>query len=47
MMEETHGVGECVLDEHALGVAGNEINRAEDFASLVIRIVGLDRGRDP
>ena len=44
--EETHGVGECVLDdEHALGVAGNEF-RAEDFASLVIRIV-LGRGRDP
>jgi hypothetical protein len=24
-MEEAHGIGERVLDEHALGVAGDEI----------------------
>ena len=38
-VEETHGFGECVLDEHALGVAGNEI------PSGGFRIVGdQDRG---
>jgi len=38
-VEETHGVGECVLDEHALGVAGDEI------PSGGFRIVGdQDRG---
>ena len=38
-VEEAHGVGECVLDEPALGVAGNEI------PSGGFRIVGdQDRG---
>ena len=26
-VEESHGVGDCVLDEHALGVAGNDSER--------------------
>ena len=38
-VEETPGVGECVLDEHALGAAGDEI------PSGGFRIVGdQDRG---
>ena len=26
-MEEAHGIGECVLDEHALGIAQDQLTR--------------------
>ena len=37
-VEEAHGIGERMLDEHALGVAGDE-GLVVELASLVSRMV--------